>query len=125
MRSTLRFLLLAAVGASLAGCAFEMVGTPTLHNGWMVYTGDATTVAGTCGVLPVLLTGNKTSTRLTGPCRQVAVTGNHNDVTLGLEPGARVEVTGAHNDIWWHQRRPGPRPVLIGRGKDDVFHLKS
>ena len=116
MRSAATWLLLAALGAVLSGCEFQMTETPKLENGWMTYVGDATTVFGTCGVLPILLTGNDTSTRLSGACRQVAVTGDHNTVTLGLEPGARVEVLGAHNYIWWYMRRPGPRPTLIDHG---------
>lgn len=118
-------LLLAAIGAVMTGCAFQLAETPTLQHGWMVYSGDATTVRGTCGVLPILLTGNHTSTRLSGDCRQIAVTGDHNDVTLGLAPGARVEVTGTHNDIWWHPLRAGPQPLLINHGTYNVFHLTS
>jgi hypothetical protein len=110
------------IGAGLAGCSFELVRNPTLDHGWMVMSGDATTLQGTCGALPILLTGSHTDTRLAGPCRQVTVTGDHNDVTLGLEPGAKVEVTGDHNDIWWHQRRPGLRPDLVDRGAANVFH---
>ncbi|HVB68523.1 MAG TPA: DUF3060 domain-containing protein [Acetobacteraceae bacterium] len=123
MRSAVSLLLLAAVAAGATGCSFEMAATPAMRNGWMVYTGDATTVQGACGVLPIQLDGSHTSTLLAGHCRQVTVTGNHNDVTLGLEPGARVEVTGTHNDIWWYPLRTGPLPRLIDRGSDNAFHL--
>ncbi|MGH7041339.1 MAG: DUF3060 domain-containing protein [Acetobacteraceae bacterium] len=125
MRSAASLLLLAAISAGVTGCSFELAATPTPHNGWMVYTGDATTVRGTCGALPVQLNGSHTATRLTGHCRQVTLTGDHNDVTLGVVPGTRIEVTGAHNDIWWYPLRPGARPVLIDRGTDNTFHLRS
>ena len=121
MRSAILWLL----AASLCGCAYQLAQTPHLRNGWMVYAGDATTVRGTCGRLPILLTGSHTATRLAGDCRRIAVSGNHNDVTLGLAPGARITVTGAHNDIWWHRRGRGPLPRLIDRGSDNRFHFVS
>jgi hypothetical protein len=115
-------LSLAVLAPLLAGCAWQPAAAPHIRDGWMVYTGDATTVRGTCGVLPIELTGSNTRVRLDGTCHSVLVTGSHNDIYLGLAPGGRVEVTGAHNDIWWHQTGPGPRPTLLDRGGKNGFH---
>lgn len=112
---------LAVLAPLLAGCAWHPAQAPQIRDGWMVYTGDATTVRGTCGVLPIELTGSHTRVRLDGTCHAVLVTGSHNDVYLPLAPGARVEVTGSHDNIWWYRTGPGPRPALLDRGERNGF----
>ncbi len=114
-----------AVLAPLAGCGWQQAEAPHIRDGWMVYTGDATTVRGTCGVLPIELTGSHTRVRLDGACHAVLVTGSHNDIHVGLTPGGRVEVTGSHNDVWWHRTGPGPRPTLLDRSGRNGFHEQA
>ncbi len=118
-------LALAVLAPLLTSCAPQLAEAPRIRDGWMVFTGDATTVRGTCGVLPIELTGSHTRVRLNGTCHAVLVTGSHNDIHLGLAPGGRVEVTGTHNDIWWHPIGPGPRPTLLDRGGRNGFHEQA
>jgi Protein of unknown function (DUF3060) len=78
-----------------------------------------------CGELPVQIEGNRTDLTLTGNCRLVRITGEHNDIRVQVTPGGMIEVTGQHNDIWWQQMGPGPRPRLLNRGSSNTFHSEE
>ena len=58
-----------------------------------------------------------------GPCLSVAITGDHNDISVTLAEGGTIEITGAHNDVSW-SLLPGARgaPTLLNHGASDTFH---
>ena len=66
--------------------------------------------------------GDRTETRLTGPCRFVRITGSHNDVEVDIVPAGVIEITGGHNDVNWRQIQQGPRPTLTSSGESNSFH---
>ena len=80
-----------------------------------------------CDGRPLALDGDHNEIVLTGDCRRVRITGEHNDVSIDVAPGGEVEITGLHDDVFWWQSRPGPRPVLEDHGTPgtNTFHART
>ncbi|MBN9559640.1 MAG: DUF3060 domain-containing protein [Alphaproteobacteria bacterium] len=115
-------LRIAAIGLLVAGCKSTTPPIAVDQNGFAVYTASQLNATIPCDTRPVQLNVSRTDLRLTGPCRFVRLTGDHNDVYVELAPGGSIEITGAHNDVTWRQLRPGPEPVLTDRGESNTFH---
>ncbi len=106
----------------LAGCMYTTAATPTVENGWTVYRQTRLAARVPCGDGPVLIAGNRVEMHLTGACRLVRISGNHNDVSVEVAPGGTIEITGAHNDVTWTMPSPGARPTLTDSGKENSIH---
>ncbi len=109
--------LASAIG--LAGCGGRPA-TPTAEGEWDAYGNELHI---TCGSRPVLLRGSHMDLTVDGPCLGVAVTGDHNDISVTLAEGGTIEITGAHNDVSW-SLLPGARgaPTLLNHGASNTFH---
>lgn len=105
-----------AAGAPASGSV------PGRPDGYVHYAGGGSYA---CGPAPLSLDGSHARLELSGVCRIVRVTGEHNDVILGVAPGGTVDVTGAHNDIWWHPTGRGRLPDLRNSGSSNTFHREG
>ena len=111
---------LLAVLTSVAGCAPERP-RPDLSDGRQHFTQDHTNTTIGCGGAPFQVDAYRVTLKLTGPCREVIVAGDHNDVETDVLPGGTVQITGSHNDVTWRQMAPGPRPALLNSGRGNTF----
>lgn len=109
--------------AKAAGCAKESSSLASnVRDGATHYTDSRVKGSIDCGGRPVVLDGNRSVLRLTGPCRRVTVAGRRNDVHVEVAPGGLVEITGAHNNVTWRQVGEGRRPELRVVGPSNTFH---
>jgi hypothetical protein len=112
--------------ATLAACAgAPRQLAPTVQGGWTTYAESRIRTPIPCGTTPIQLTGNHLATHLTGECRQVRITGAHNDIEVDIAPGGTIEILGSSTDVFWTQTRPGPRPQLINQGTNNTFHRRD
>jgi hypothetical protein len=116
----MRALVVAAFGGAIAVQAFAA--TPVEQNGWLVYQDSHISETAPCARQPILLNGSHTDFTLNGPCENVRVAGEHNDITIQVGPAATIEITGAHNDVTWRQVIPGLPPHLLDSGASNTFH---
>lgn len=115
--------LVAIVGLSLlAGCAYTTTAAPVVENGWVVYRQTRLAARVPCDDRPVLIAGNRVEMHLTGACREVRISGDHNDVSVQVAPGGTIEITGAHNDVTWTMPTPGTPPTMLDHGKSNSIH---
>lgn len=116
----------AALGAGCTNSNRSAPKPPVMQGGVARYGEDRAngTVACEAGT-PVVVAANRTKLRLAGPCRQVTVAGDHNDLHVDVAPGGTVEITGTHNDVTWRQVGQGPRPTLTIKGASNDFHQVS
>jgi hypothetical protein len=118
--------LVLPVGLALAlsmGCAPERPRLIVdLNDGREHFTQDRASTSAVCDGRPFEADANRVSLTITGPCRQVFVTGDHNDFQVDVLAGGMVDIDGTHNDVTWHQVGRGPRPALLGRGPSNPFH---
>jgi hypothetical protein len=96
--------------------------TPTVQGGWTTYAESRIHTPIPCGTTPIMLTGNRLDTHLTGECEHVRITGGHNDIVIDIAPGGTIEIAGSNDDVFWTQTRPGPAPQLIDTGVSNTFH---
>jgi hypothetical protein len=115
-------LRVAAMALLITGCQSTTRLIAVEENGFAVYTSSGAAATIPCDTRPVQLNVARTELRLTGPCRFVRLTGDHNDVFVELAPGGSIEITGSHNDVTWRQLRPGPEPALLDRGESNTYH---
>ena len=109
--------------ALAAGCAPKGPSpTVNLNDGRQHFTRDHVRASAVCDGRLFEVDADRASLRVTGPCRQVFVAGNHNDIETDVLAGGVVEVVGAHNDITWNQVGRGPRPALLDHGRSNSFH---
>ncbi len=115
-------LRVAAIALLVAGCKSTTPPIAAEENGFAVYTASQTNATIPCDTRPVQLNVSRTELRLTGSCRFVRLTGDHNDVFVELAPGGSIEITGSHNDVTWRLLQPGPEPALLDRGESNTYH---
>ena len=72
--------------------------------------------------LAISLDGNHARLTLTGYCRHVRVTGEHNDITADVVAGGTIDIVGQHNDVTWRQVTRGPMPALNILAPHNDFH---
>ena len=60
-------------------------------------------------------------TRLTGDCRNVRITGTHNDIEIEMAPSGTIEITGSSNDVFWSQPRLGPAAATHQQRRQQHF----
>src|SRR5690349_16778548 len=120
---TARIFVIGLAGA--ASCTSATPQPPIAQNGWLHYTTSRAKQTIPCGDLPIQLDGNRTDLTLTGYCRNVRITGEHNDIRVQIAPGGAIDIVGAHNDVWWQQMGPGPRPRLLDNGANNTFHRQE
>jgi Protein of unknown function (DUF3060) len=107
----------------LTGCQTDRVRPlVNVNDGRQHFTQDRATATATCDGRPFVVDADRVSLRIGGPCRQIVIAGDHNDIEVSMLPGGVVEITGAHNDVTWRQMGRGPRPVLSDRGQSNSFH---
>lgn len=96
---------------------------PTVDDGRVHFTQDHARQTVYCdGRRPFEMDADRVSLKIVGPCTQVYVAGDHNDVETDVLGGGLVMITGAHNDVTWHQVSGGRPPALINRGQSNTFH---
>jgi len=122
-RVTLRIAVVCLAGA--AACQSKAPQTPIVQGGWVRYTASRSSQTIPCSDLPIQLEGNRTDLTLTGYCRYVRITGEHNDIHVQIAPGGTIEITGQHNDVWWRPAGPGQPPRLINNGTSNTFHAEG
>jgi Protein of unknown function (DUF3060) len=122
-RVTARIFVICLAGAAACNTATPL--PPVVQGGWVHYTTSRTTQNIPCGDMPIQLEGNHTDLTLTGYCRYVRITGEHNDIRIQIAPGGTIEIAGQHNDVWWQQVGPGPRPNLVNSGSSNTFHREQ
>jgi hypothetical protein len=115
-------LRVAAIALLVAGCKSTTPLIAVEQNGFAVYTASQAAATIPCDARPVQLNVSRADLRVTGPCRFVRLTGEHNDVFVELAPGGSIEITGSHNDVTWRQLQPGPEPTLVDRGESNTYH---
>ena len=109
--------------ALAAGCAPQRPRPAVSFNdGRQHFTRDHVTASAVCDGRVFEVDADRASLTITGPCRQVFVAGNHNDIEADVLAGGVVEIAGAHNDVTWHQAGRGPRPALLDHGPSNTFH---
>ncbi len=72
--------------------------------------------------LAISLDGNRAGLTLTGYCRHIRVTGEHNDITADIVAGGTIDIVGQHNDVTWRQVTRGPPPKLNILAPHNDFH---
>lgn len=113
----------AVVILAIVGCSpREKATVPTTQNGWLAYSDSRASQTISCDGRSILLAGNRSVLTLTGDCRTVRITGEHNDITISTPPGASIEITGAHNDVTWRATTAGIKPTLLDHGVSNDFH---
>jgi Protein of unknown function (DUF3060) len=113
--------LLAASALMVAGASAKVV--PTVDDGRVHFTQDHARQTVYCdGRRPFEMDAGRVSLKIVGPCTQVYVAGDHNDVETDVLAGGLVMITGAHNDVTWHQVSRGRPPALVDRGQSNTFH---
>ena len=73
-----------------------------------------------CEGRPTAVDGSHKDVALKNNCRQVRISGSHDDVTVYVEPGASIEVTGMRDTVIYRlvRRGPPPRWVNLGEGNE-------
>jgi hypothetical protein len=111
--------------SGVVACTNATPQPPIAQDGWLRYITSRSKQTIPCGEIPIQLEGDRTDLTLTGYCRVVRVTGEHNDIHVQVTPGGTIEVTGKHNDIWCQQMGAGPRPRLLNAGYSNTFHQEG
>ena len=111
---------LGGCNTSVSGPAMPTAGAPA--DGFVHYATGGRVM---CDGRPISVDASHARVEASGACGTVRVTGEHNDVIVGMAPGGRIEVTGAHNDVWWHTTGPGPHPVVQDKGASNTLHREE
>ncbi len=108
---------------SFAGAGASAKVLPTVNDGRIHYTRDGARETVYCdGRHPFEMDADRVDLKIVGPCTQVYVAGNHNDVETDVLGGGMIMITGAHNDVTWHQVSRGRPPALVNNGSSNTFH---
>jgi Protein of unknown function (DUF3060) len=93
------------------------VGTPSPSAAAYALTGSGQTQTYTCRNTQVNILGSDNRITLNGSCRDVAVTGSHNTVSVATL--GRLAVMGSVNTVTWHRGLNGRRPAIAVTGTDN------
>lgn len=97
----------------LAGCVPRPPAIVDLNDG---YTHIAAGGTFDCDGRPVAVDSSHQDVVLQTGCRQVRVSGSHDDLIVYVEPGASIEVTGVLDRVIYRLVRRGAPPQWIDRG---------
>ena len=110
-----------SLALAAAGASAKVV--PTVNDGRIHYTKNGARETVYCdGRHPFEMDADRVDLKIVGPCSQVYVAGDHNDVETDVLGGGMIMITGAHNDVTWHQVSPGRPPALVNNGPSNTFH---